>query len=243
MGRSGQSPVKKIGAELQAEGGANRAEHEKAYLKSALEHWGVPVPKIRRIARKYAKELPAEREAIWDFTDALWATGVHEMRMAAVEVLRARSKDLDFPDIPRILSLVREAKGWAMVDALAIQVLGPLFDRPGAPVKLLDGWAEDPDFWVRRTAMLTLLLPLRDGRGELERFLRYADQMLDEKEFFIRKAIGWVLREVGKRRPEAVLEFIEPRTDRASGVTMREAVKPLEEADRVRLMNAYRKGV
>jgi len=58
----------------------------------------------------------------------------------------------------------------------------------------------DDDFWLRRSAMLGLLRPLRAGGGDFERFARYADAMLEEKEFFVRKAIGWVLREVAKRR-------------------------------------------
>jgi 3-methyladenine DNA glycosylase AlkD len=64
--------------------------------------------------------------------------------------------------------------------------------------------------------------------------------MLEEKEFFIRKAIGWVLREVGKRRPAEVVAWLAPRTHRASGVTMREAVKYLPAADATGLMAAYR---
>ncbi len=64
--------------------------------------------------------------------------------------------------------------------------------------------------------------------------------MLDEKEFFIRKAIGWVLREVGKKRPDEVVAWLAPRTDRASGVTMREAVRYLPAGERERLMAAYR---
>ena len=64
--------------------------------------------------------------------------------------------------------------------------------------------------------------------------------MLDEREFFIRKAIGWVLRETGKRRPAEVAAWLGPRTDRVSGVTMREAVKYLPPADAKRLMAAYR---
>jgi 3-methyladenine DNA glycosylase AlkD len=70
-------------------------------------------------------------------------------------------------------------------------------------------------------------------------FLRRADRMLDEREFFIRKAIGCVLRELGKRRPAEVVAWLAPPTDRASGVTMREAVKYLPRADADRLMAAY----
>ena len=62
--------------------------------------------------------------------------------------------------------------------------------------------------------------------------------MLDEREFFIRKAIGWVLREAGKTRPERVVEWLEPRLGRASGLTVREAVRWLPEADRARLVAA-----
>jgi 3-methyladenine DNA glycosylase AlkD len=64
--------------------------------------------------------------------------------------------------------------------------------------------------------------------------------MLDEKEFFIRKAIGWVLREVGKQRPDEVFEWLAPRTARTSGVTMREAVKYLKPEQREALMGAYK---
>jgi 3-methyladenine DNA glycosylase AlkD len=64
--------------------------------------------------------------------------------------------------------------------------------------------------------------------------------MLDEKEFFIRKAIGWVLREAGKRRPADVAAWLAARTDRAAGLTVREAVKYLPEADARRLVAAQR---
>jgi 3-methyladenine DNA glycosylase AlkD len=64
--------------------------------------------------------------------------------------------------------------------------------------------------------------------------------MLAEREFFIRKAIGWVLREAGKRRPGEVVAWLGPRTDRASGVTVREAVKYLPAEDAERLLSAYR---
>ena len=89
--------------------------------------------------------------------------------------------------------------------------------------------------------MLALLRPLRRGEGDFERFCGYADAMLEEREFFIRKAIGWVLREAAKRSPERVDRFITPRVARASGVTMREVVRALPEDRRDALMDAYRR--
>jgi 3-methyladenine DNA glycosylase AlkD len=75
--------------------------------------------------------------------------------------------------------------------------------------------------------MLALLPALRRGGGDCARFSRYAHSMLGQREFFIRKAIGWVLREVSKKRPQLVRDWLRPRRARLSGVTLREAVKYL----------------
>jgi len=96
----------------------------------------------------------------------------------------------------------------------------------------------DDDFWLRRSALLALLLALRRGAGDFQLFSRYADPMLQEKEFFIRKAIGWVLRDTARRRPAMVYEWLLPRAARASGLTLREAVKPLSEQQRAAVLGA-----
>jgi 3-methyladenine DNA glycosylase AlkD len=102
-------------------------------------------------------------------------------------------------------------------------------------------WGQDKSFWVRRSALLAHLgtVGRRGGFDGWERFCELADAMLDEREFFIRKAIGWVLREAGKRRPQLVVGFLAPRTARVSGVTVREAVRYLDPVDAAALMTAY----
>jgi 3-methyladenine DNA glycosylase AlkD len=125
---------------------------------------------------------------------------------------------------------------------LAADVAGSVAQRDSAGAgPLLDKWAADADFWVRRAGLLSELKPLRAG-APFDRFARHADGMLDEREFFIRKAIGWVLRETAKRRGPEVIAWLAPRTGRASGVTMREAVRYLPPADAERLMAAYKAG-
>jgi 3-methyladenine DNA glycosylase AlkD len=105
---------------------------------------------------------------------------------------------------------------------------------------VLDRWAVDDDFWIRRSALLALLESLRRGEGDFERFAKYADAMLEEKEFFIRKAIGWVLRDTARKRPDMVFEWLLPRAARASGVTLREACKPLSAEQRAAVEAARR---
>jgi 3-methyladenine DNA glycosylase AlkD len=85
--------------------------------------------------------------------------------------------------------------------------------------------------------LLAQLLPLKQGAA-FDTFAGYSDVMLEEKEFFIRKAIGWVLRETSKRRPEEVYRWMLPRASRASGVTLREAIKYLGPAQREAILAA-----
>lgn len=228
-----------IAATLADSGTPERAAQEKRYLKSELTHYGVTVPAMRAIVRGALKEAAGvTRAELLAAVRALWAGAVHELRAAAVELLIQRASLLHATELGLVESLLREAKTWALVDALAPHVAGPLVERFPELVKTLDRWATDEDFWVRRTAMLALLVPLRKGGGDFERFGRYADAMLDEREFFIRKAIGWVLREVAKKRPALVTQWLLPRAKRASGLTFREATRTLPEAQRRRLERA-----
>lgn len=226
--------VGELDHDLRVQGTADRAEHEKAYLKSELEHYGVRVPLVRSVVKAALGRYPGvDRDGLVALAEALWAVPVHERRLAAAELLALRVGDLLEPaDAELVERLLREARTWALVDVLAPKVMGPLAEKYPAVLPVLDRWAEDDDFWLRRAALLALLVPLRNGDGDFERFSRYAEAMLDDKEFFVRKAIGWVLRDTGKKRPDLVFEWLRPRASRASGVTLREALKPLSPEQR-----------
>jgi 3-methyladenine DNA glycosylase AlkD len=223
--------------ELRAGGTPARAEGEKAYLKSDLDFLGVTVAQVRAAVRRVAPSL--DRAELLALVDALWDSTVFDRRLAAALLLDARVDLLEPADLNVIERLVRRSRTWALVDVLAGGVAGALLVRHPDAAHVLDRWAADDDFWVRRSALLALLTPMKRGLP-LDRFLRYADAMLDEKEFFVRKAIGWVLREEGKRRPDEVVAWLRDRTHRVSGITVREAVKYLAPEDRDALIAAYR---
>ncbi|AKT39232.1 DNA alkylation repair protein [Chondromyces crocatus] len=224
---------------LRAEGTPERAVQEKRYLKSALEHVGVPVPSVRAIAKRVRREHPdLTHDDLVALVEALWDEPVHERRLAAIELLNLHVDRLGPEDVPLLERFLRESRTWALVDALAPQAVGTLVTRHPAFGATLDRWARDPDFWIRRAALLALLVPLRTGGGDFERFGRYADAMLEEREFFIRKAIGRVLRDASKKQPERVIAWLTPRVRRAAGLTVREAVKHLPPSEREALLAA-----
>jgi 3-methyladenine DNA glycosylase AlkD len=230
-----------LGAEgierLRAVADPSRAEQEKRYLKSDLVHLGASMPKIHSVATSIAREHPAmSHDELVGVVEELWDTGIHEGRMLAVELLERFTQRLSASDAFIVEQMIREARTWALVDPLAIVVAGSLIERHAELSPMLDRWAADHDMWIRRAALLALLVPLRRGHGDFARFSRYADDMLDSKEFFIRKAIGWVLRETAKQRPTLVSVWLHPRISRLSGVTVKEAVKYLPERDRAELL-------
>lgn len=227
-------------ARLRAIGTPTRATGEKAYLKSDLDFTGTLVSDTREEVKRLAAGLALDHDQLIGLTAELWSRPVFERRLAAIMFLQRSPRLLSVADVPLLERLVRESRTWALVDYLAVDVLGRLVESDTAGMTpILDRWAADDDFWVRRASMLAELRPIRRG-ADLDRFLARAEPMLEEKEFFIRKAIGWVLREAGRRRPDQVAGWLRPRTHRASGVTMREAVKYLPPDEAERLMAAYR---
>ena len=222
-----------IDSELRLRGTPERAQHEKAYLKSTREHYGTSVPAIRSIAKSVRHQHPGiEHDDLVATVRALWSMPAHEDRMVAVELLGVYADRLGPADITLVEQMLRESGTWALVDSLAASVTGRLVEHHPKLGEVLDRWSVDDDFWIRRSSLLALLVPLRRGDGDFERFARYADAMLEEKEFFIRKAIGWVLRDTARKRPAMVFDWLLPRAGRASGVTLREAVKPLSDQQR-----------
>lgn len=222
------SQVRLIAAILRPLGTRERAEGAKSYLKSDLDFIGVTTPDLRAAARLWLKAHPdLDRPALLALAGDLWATDNHELRSFGLELLQARIALLRSEDVDLLEDLLRRSRSWAYVDFIATQLVGPLVERDPRLNDRLDRWVKDPDFWLRRTAVLALLGPLRRGGGDWPRFVRYADRLLGEKEFFIRKALGWVLREVSKKDPERVRRFLAERERRVSGVTRREAEKYL----------------
>ncbi|RFU37534.1 DNA alkylation repair protein [Actinomadura logoneensis] len=223
--------VTRIVRDLRAQADPARAEAERGYLKSSFAHIGVPVPVVRRIAVASVRARPS-RDDLLALADGLWVVTesgrpVHEARLAAVEVLIKRVDVLEPGDLAFAERLVRDSSTWALVDNLAEKVVGVLALSYPQVADELDTWVGDEYLWIRRAAILALLAGIRRGTPDVARVDRYGEASLDETEFFIRKALGWVLRELSRKDPAWVADWTSRHLARMSTVTFREAVRHL----------------
>lgn len=226
--------------QLREAGDPVRAEGEKSYLKSDLEFIGTGVPHLRGVAKRFGKQFPdLSHEDLIEVVVTLWRPPVHELRSLAIAILEVYRNRLRPDDLALIEDTLRQCQTWAHVDWLAVKVAAPVIARCPDGDAVRERWSRDDWMWLRRSALLTHLEALRAGGGDFAGFSRLAEGMLDESEFFIRKAIGWILRDLSRKRPELARGFLEAHLDRVSGLTLREGSRHLPEPDREALMEAY----
>jgi 3-methyladenine DNA glycosylase AlkD len=194
---------------------------------------GVRVPDVRRVAKEFASLSPADLNDLLD-------SAVHEHRFAALAVMvaqfQAASKAGDEPERERLvefyLSAMRRGRinNWDLVDSSAEYILGEyLYDRPRDQLARL---AKSGIVWQRRIAMLSTFAFIK--RGDATTTLEVAEVLLDDQHDLIQKAVGWMLREVGKRVDRGLLvAFIETHAKRMSRVTLSYATEHFEHTDRV----------
>ncbi|MGD8898395.1 MAG: DNA alkylation repair protein [Acidobacteriota bacterium] len=227
---------------LRAVGDTERAVGAKAYLKSDLEFLGVAAKPLRAVARAFLADHPeTDRSSLIGLVQTLWNRPVFELKAVAVALLERRTTDLVTGDLALVEDMLRRSHTWALVDWLCTKVVAPLVESdPETARRVLERWSRDDDFWVRRASLLAQLPALRAGGGDFELFSAFASRMVGEKEFFIRKAIGWVLRDVSKKRPDLSFGFLSEHIHEISGLTLREGSRYLSKRQREALGRARR---
>jgi 3-methyladenine DNA glycosylase AlkD len=225
--------VKTFLVQFEEIGTRERAVKEKSYLKSDLRFCGVPVPSIRKTGKSFKRDHPdLTRGQLLSLVSALWGEGIHELRSLGVHLLELYQNLLTEEDFKLVEGLLLQSQTWAHVDWLAIKVAGPLVKRRPSLESRLRTWAKEDNFWIRRASLIAQLDELKAGRGNFRLFNQLASEMVTEKEFFIRKAIGWVLREVSKKQPDLAYSFLSAHIDKVSGLTLREGSRYLSEEQR-----------
>ena len=228
--RADMELIAAVRAELARLGESKQAEAMRAYMKSTMPFRGVRAPQQTGALRALFAAHPLHSADTWRATVlALWReAGYREERYAALALLDDRRyqayRTLDA--LPLYEALIVTGAWWDLVDGVAIHRIGELLARYPEPVRAaMLAWSADADRWKRRTAILCQCA----RKGETDETLLFAclAPNLEDGDFFIRKAIGWALREYSKVRPEAVRQYVRAHADTLSPLSQREALKHL----------------
>ncbi|HKN20503.1 MAG TPA: DNA alkylation repair protein [Terracidiphilus sp.] len=213
-----------VRAALKPRADAKRAAGMRAYMRGRFEYLGITTPERRAaIAPLIRAFKPATAGELREAAEVLWAMREREYQYVAADLLIRYQSALSLDDLPGLLDLAQQKSWWDTVDCI-VKVVGKIVRRSGAKgVRAMDRAVKHKDFWVRRIAMLHQL-GSRDA-CDTERLFRYAEQLATEKEFFIRKAIGWALRDYAWHDVRAVENFLKSTSAQLSGLTVREARK------------------
>lgn len=220
-----------IEAALRALADAQQAVPMKAYMLGQFEFLGIRAGPRREALKQALQGLPqfaGTADELLALAHALWLLPEREFRYAATDLLAMHHKRLKVNALLSILQLVQTDPWWDTVDGLAA-VVGDILLRAKTSQpdvqRHMDAGLVHPDLWVRRVAMLHQL-GWREQTDQ-HRLFRYALTLAPETDFFIRKAIGWALRDHARTQPEAVRAFLARHAGELSGLTRREAGKHL----------------
>lgn len=213
--------IEELDKRLNAVADASQAKPMKAYMKNNFEFLGVRTPDRRKVAKQFFKDFKAQG-IDWDFVEACWARPYREFQYIAIDYLVTKKKDLVLADLPRLKKLAQSKSWWDTVDGLDKLVGKIILDHPEASQVMLD-WSVHEDFWLRRLAIDHQLL--RKDKTDTDLLEKILINNLNQKEFFINKAIGWALRDYSKTNPEWVRAFIAQHRSQMAGLSIREGSK------------------
>ncbi|MFG2993801.1 DNA alkylation repair protein [Streptomyces sp. NPDC048257] len=201
-----------------------RARAMAAYMKDVAPFLGIPTPLRRELSKTVTKDTPKPSG-----TDCAalalrcWRLPEREYHYFAVDYLRRHVSRCSSGLLPVVRHLIVTVPWWDTVDLLAAHTVGPLVAADPELAAVMDEWIEDENLWLARTALLHQLR-FRSATDS-GRLFAYCRRRAGHPDFFLRKAIGWSLREYAKTDPDAVRAFVEAERGSLSPLSVREALK------------------
>ncbi|MGW2704812.1 DNA alkylation repair protein [Streptomyces sp. NPDC001340] len=201
-----------------------RAAAMRAYMKDVAPFLGIPTPDRRTLSRTVLAGTPRPDEAdCIAIALRCWLLPEREYHYFAVDYLRRHAARCTSAFLPVARHLITTVSWWDTVDLLAAHVVGALVAADPGLTADMDAWITDDDLWVARTALLHQLR--YKERTDTDRLFAYCLLQSGHPDFFVRKAIGWCLREYAKTDAESVRGFLERERSRFAPLTVREALK------------------
>ncbi|MFQ5832153.1 MAG: DNA alkylation repair protein [Candidatus Thorarchaeota archaeon] len=225
-----QNVVKDLMQDLKEQANPAKAEHVAKYMKtSRLRFLGIQIPQIRKTARTHIRSLPIED--LPEVVGLLWRESTFDFRLAAIEIMGKYSAKGDVQKaLDMISDMIDDIDTWSLCDPLCIVCLGTLLIRDWSVGRTIAGWRHSDNFWRRRSTILPYLHLSKKSfyrKDYAAKVLAAMEPHVTDKEFFVGKAVGWVLRELSKREPEIVRRYLEENRTKMTKLAFREGSKKL----------------
>ena len=210
---------------LRQRGDAQKAAGMAAYMKTDMPFYGVQKPARVEIQKVIKRDFRVtHRRAYERAVLELWKRPHREEKYIAIYVAALYSEFITAESLPLYERLIREGAWWDFVDEIAIRLVGTvlLLHRPVVR-SVMDEWIADDDLWIRRSAIIAQIK--HKEQTDHRRLFRYCRQRAHETEFFIRKGIGWALRQYSYAAPTRVRDFLTRYKDKLSPLSYREGAR------------------
>ena len=205
--------AREIVARLRTLGTEERRNVMDGYAASAMEQLGVSVPDYRPVVKDVAREIRgADSGEVLDLARALIAGNTFEGRQAAYELLSGHETARSSLDQEAVIELGRGIDNWASVDTYAVLIAGIAWREDRVSDDTVHGWTRSDDRWWRRAALVctvALNQKARGGTGDPDRTIEVCRRVVRDRDDMVAKALSWALRELSKREPERVRDFLD----------------------------------
>jgi 3-methyladenine DNA glycosylase AlkD len=205
----------------------------KKYMKGQYDYFGIKSPLRREIMKAHLVEygLPHQEEVNVIAKDC-WKQPQREFQYFIMEVLGKMAKNAEFTRTELYEFMAVHKSWWDTIDYIASNLVGVHFQKyPELIIPNTERWMQSGNIWLQR---ISLLFQLKyRTKTDVDLMTRYIEQLLGSKEFFINKAIGWILREYSKTNPDWVVRFVKNNEHKLAGLSRREALKWLERKEKI----------
>ena len=202
----------------------NIAGQMKAYLKSEYAFFGVQAPLRKKLFRQARSDFSLDnRQDYEQLVTELWLSSHRETQYQALEVAQAYKPWFTPDSMPLYEMMLSSAESWDTVDWLAISIIGPLLLLEPALKQKMSVWRNSDNVWLRRSAVI--VHNKHKAQTDVTLLSETILCLAHDKDFFIRKAIGWALREYSRTDCQWVELFVEQNSSLLSPLSQREALK------------------
>lgn len=216
--------VETMKAFFEAKADAKRAEQNKAYMKHKFPFIGLITADRRSITKELIKTFPiSDLQSVNNVVKVLWQMDEREYHHAAIDILALYHKLWE----PEIIELIEYCllnhSWWDSVDNLNIACVGKYFTKFPNAINITSKWNNSDNIWLQRSSII-FQKPYKK-KTDSELLATHILKVAESKEFFVRKAIGWALREYAKTNKEWVIDFV--ANNALHPLSKREAIKHL----------------